>query len=595
VSRRVGAAFAVVGDRSPEARTRRAAVLALTFIAALIVLAHGASAPFQKDAEPQSAEWIASVVRDGNWLVPRDAYGFIDRKPPLYYWLSAMACEVAGGTVDEVTARAVSIVAGAALAVEILAWTAAEVGPAEGWLAFLFILATYGYASRAPLALTDMLLTFFVMSALVILYPIAGGMVSPRRALAAGALIGLGILTKGPVALVLVGLTVFIYLLLHGRNPFRELRRGWPWIAAGVAVTIAACWYVPWLESGVPHVGEIFLQENFGHFLPARLGGTGEASRPVWYIVARLAGGALPLVLLLPAALAGFVRGGFKAEKRAALIYQASLTLAVIVFFSAASAKRDDYILPALPGIAILCAAVFALGPAAFDSPCRWAVRLRDATVAVIAAAMLAGIVAAIVIAHARLALPVKLQSSDADLLALFLGGLREFCPSFVMLESAIGAGVLAAFVALWRRRPLWAGAAVGVLSLVGSVFFNAVLRPELARHRSVKSFAREIAARIDGAPLYVVHDDNFELAFYYGYGVPPLVGKHRAPPPAGRTIYLMAYPAELARVPAPLRDRMTLVMQSDLIGREGPPALYEIAPQSAAGADLNPPGQSAR
>jgi 4-amino-4-deoxy-L-arabinose transferase-like glycosyltransferase len=594
VSHPVSAAFAVASDRAPEARRRRAAMLAIAFVAALIVLAQGANAPFQKDAEPQSAEWIASVVHDGDWLVPRDAYGFIDRKPPLYYWLSAMVCELAGGSVDEVTARAVSIVAAAALAVEILAWTAAEVGAAEGWLAFLFILGTYGYAARAPLALTDMLLTLFVMSALVILYPIAEGMVSPRRALAAGAVIGLAILTKGPVALVLVGLTVFIYLLLRRRNPLRELRRGWPWIAAGVAVAIAACWYVPWLESGAPHVGEIFLQENFGHFLPARLGGTGEASRPVWYIVARLAGGALPLVLLVPAALTGFARGGFKGEKRVALIYQASLTLAVIVFFSAASAKRDDYILPALPGIAILCAAVFALGPAAFGSPGYWAVRLRDAAVVLIAAAMLAGMVAAIVIARARLALPVKLQSSDADLLALFLSGLREFRPSFAAFAIAVGLGALAVFIALWRRQALWAGAAVGALSLAGSVFFNAALRPELARHRSVKSFAREIAARIDGAPLYVVHDDNFELAFYYGHGVPPLIGKHRAPPPAGRTIYLLAYPAELARVPAPLRDRMTLVMQSDLIGRGGPPALYEIAAHSAA-AGLNPPGQTVR
>ena len=37
------------------------------------------------------------------------------------------------------------------------------------------------------------------------------------------------------------------------------------------------------------------------------------------------------------------------------------MSLAVLLFFSIASVKRDDYILPAIPGIAILCASVFTL------------------------------------------------------------------------------------------------------------------------------------------------------------------------------------------------------------------------------------------
>ena len=43
------------------------------------------------------------------------------------------------------------------------------------------------------------------------------------------------------------------------------------------------------------------------------------------------------------------------------MLYQVSMSLAVLLFFSIASVKRDDYILPALPGIAILCASVFTL------------------------------------------------------------------------------------------------------------------------------------------------------------------------------------------------------------------------------------------
>src|SRR6202451_4699972 len=103
------------------------ATLPIAALFAFIVLAQGISAPFQKDAEPQSAEWIQSIVRDGHWLIPHDAYGYTDRKTPLFYWLSALVADASGGDVHEVRARAVSVVAGTAITVVVLAWTVANI------------------------------------------------------------------------------------------------------------------------------------------------------------------------------------------------------------------------------------------------------------------------------------------------------------------------------------------------------------------------------------------------------------------------------------------------------------------------------------
>ncbi len=191
----------------------RPATLAIAALFAFFVLVQGISAPFQKDAEPQSAEWIQSIVRDGHWLIPHDAYGYTDRKPPLFYWLSALVADASGGTVNEVRARAVSVVAGTALVVAVLAWTVANVGASEGWLAFLFMLGTYGFASRATEALTDMLLTFLLFAAYCAIYPLLDAPTSSgsaRRKIFVGAMLGLGILTKGPVAIVLCALAVTI-------------------------------------------------------------------------------------------------------------------------------------------------------------------------------------------------------------------------------------------------------------------------------------------------------------------------------------------------------------------------------------------------
>jgi 4-amino-4-deoxy-L-arabinose transferase-like glycosyltransferase len=402
-------------DAAPTVTTIRPALLGLAALFALIILAQGISAPFQKDAEPQSAEWIQSIVRDGHWLIPTDAYGYFDRKPPLFYWLSATVTKLSGGTVDEVRARVVSLVAGTALAVCVLAWTAANLGALEGWLAFGLILGTYGFASRATEALTDMLLTLLLFAAYSLLRPLLDepSRGSPRRTVLVGVILGLGVLTKGPVVLVLCALSALIYLLIVRRSPFPLLRERWIWQLLAISIIFGAVWYVPAMIAGKRGMLRIIVAENFGHFMPTKLGGTGESHRPFYFIAARLLGGAFPMTLLVPPAILAFATNELAPEKRHAVIYQASMPLAVLIFFSIASVKRDDYILPALPGIAILCASVFNL------SELRGAAaKLRDILVATF---VFCPVLAILFLAFFRNHAPsVELQSSDSAYYALF-------------------------------------------------------------------------------------------------------------------------------------------------------------------------------
>ena len=91
----------------------------------------------------------------------------------------------------------------------------------------------------------------------------------------------LGILVKGPVIVVLIALAGVLYLALSRLNPLRVAARRWPWIMLVVALVIAAAWYVPAFIAGRSDAwGGVFIDENFGHFLPAKMGGTGEAALP---------------------------------------------------------------------------------------------------------------------------------------------------------------------------------------------------------------------------------------------------------------------------------------------------------------------------
>lgn len=563
--------------------------MAAALVAAAIVLSLGIGAPFEKDQETQSAQWIQAIVQRGQWLLPRDNYGGIDRKPPLYYWLSATVVKAGAARVDEVSARLVSLAAGVLLAVAVMRWSAAFVGEATGWLALAFVLGTYGFASRATLDLTDMLLSLLLFATWWCVYLLLEEGGSRAVSIAGGVLMGLAVLTKGPVAIVLIGLAGFIYLLLVRRSLLEVLGLGWPWIMLAVALAIGACWYVPaFIEGGGVVVG-VFLSENFGHFMPSALGGTGEASRPLWYIAARMFGGALPQSLLVGALAIALWRHDGDERARKPLVFQLSLVLAVLVFFSIANSKRDDYILPAMPGLAILFAALFtgaAIAPERERSPSG---RVRDLTAAVIAAVFVALVAGALVAAHQpRLlaAFSAGLQSSDANFLELFLSGMRQLAPPFAIFAIGSIAGALTVFAGLIVRRPLWSGAGLAAIALAGSTLFAGTLKPESARARSLKTFAEQVHRRIGDAPLYVPWGHDYELSFYYGRGIwgldqasPSVLASALA---SERPVYVIARSRELPRIAPALRIRLKLVMQSGLIGGGGPPVLYELAPAPA-------------
>jgi len=195
----------------------RFAAIAAGFAIALTILSLGITGPFEKDAESQSAQWVVDIVQHGHWLLPHDYYDLVERKPPLFYWLGGIAVKLTGGRVDEARARMASLVAGAAVATLIMDWAAADLGAAGGWLAFFFLLGLYGFAARATVALTDMVMTFFLMVTWRLIRPqlddlkSASSTNSTLRAIIAGLILGLGILVKGPVIVVLIALAAFLY------------------------------------------------------------------------------------------------------------------------------------------------------------------------------------------------------------------------------------------------------------------------------------------------------------------------------------------------------------------------------------------------
>jgi hypothetical protein len=119
------------------------------------------------------------------------------------------------------------------------------------------------------------------------------------------------------------------------------------------------------------------------------------------------------------------------------------------------------------------------------------------------------------------------------------------------------------------------------MICLAGVVLWTGTLRPEETATRSLAKFAPEVRERVGASPVYVAYPDP-ELAYYYGSAVPVLPqALARNGPVQGQTIYFIARLPDLLRLAPSVRHGLKVILDSNLLGGGGPPALYLMQPVS--------------
>jgi 4-amino-4-deoxy-L-arabinose transferase-like glycosyltransferase len=177
---------------------------------------------------------------------------------------------------------------------------------------------------------------------------------------------GLGVLTKGPVAVFLPGLVFFLYLLSQKR--LGDLRRMMLPAGAAIGALIVAPWYsLVYREHGWAYIKAFIVGENLGRYAEA----VGEQSRGALFYVPVMLADLFPWSLCIPAALWWGFRERANPVVRLLLIWVA----AIVIFFSFSGTKEDLYILPIVTAEAALIGAMLAAYSAAVreDFTVRWA------------------------------------------------------------------------------------------------------------------------------------------------------------------------------------------------------------------------------
>ncbi len=476
---------------------------------ALLYLPRLGHPPLWEPDEGRYAEIPREMIVTGDLVTPRDDFVRYFEKPPLVYWLTAASIEVLGR--NEFAVRLPSalfsigqVVISAALGEEIL-------GPAAGLAAAAALALSPLFFGFARFATLDPALAFFVTAALAAFFmalraPPLGQGSSRGWMVVAAAMLALGTIAKGPVALVLGGGVALIDILVERR--LREISAALIFACAFVYAAIAFPWFVVVAMRNPGFVRFFFVHEHLQRYLVSPEHRWG----PYFFVVLGVAG-TWPWIWFAPLAGAEKARhagpdsGGPRAQGFV-FIWGGF----VLIFFSLPRSKLGSYILPGLPPFAILAGC----GIARLDAIGACRRRRIFAALALVSAVFAIGAMVALLLARRRL---------DAAL-----------CADAAMLIAGLTIGAFGAL--LLDRRSARAWLAIVALAAGVTIALGAGLkaRGDAAASFSYRDLAREITPYVDrGCLLASYHHFVQSLPFYTG-GREALVGYRGELAPFGDT-----------------------------------------------------------
>jgi 4-amino-4-deoxy-L-arabinose transferase-like glycosyltransferase len=332
-----------------------AALALLATLLGFVVLFWRLGTPtFWDPDEAHYAETSREMIATADWSAPfYNEQPFFD-KPVLFHQLQATAMRLGGG--PEFGARLVPALAALGLVAITVWFGAVMVSRDVGLVAGLMLTACPGVFGLARYAILDTLFTMFMFGGAACL-AVSALRDRPHLQWVGYVAIALGVQTKGPIALVLCGLTMLLLMALSADLRRRLLALRWA-LGLVVIAAVSSPWFVyMYVRFKDGFVNGYVLDENFRLFAGSRF-----ANQPgFWFYFQILAATLLPWTGLLIGRLIDDVRAvvrGERVDDVETMLW--GWTLAVVGFFTLSTFKLDHYVFPAAPALCLLCARTWA-------------------------------------------------------------------------------------------------------------------------------------------------------------------------------------------------------------------------------------------
>lgn len=335
-------------------------ILAAILVVRLVLMA---TFPLTDNSEPRYAEIARIMAETGDWITPWFEPGIpFWGKPPLAFWASALSFRLLG--YSDFAARLPALLATIAILLLIHDFARSQFNGKVARLAVLIYATSFLAFLASGAVLTDTYLTLAVTLSLVAFGKLAQ---SPHPAWKYAFFVGLalGMLAKGPLAIVLIFGTLLPWVLWHRTS--KEYLRCLPW-KSGILLFFAmsAPWYVL-AELKTPGFLEYFIVgEHFHRFIDPGWQGDlyGSAHKraygSIWldWLLATFPWGLLALWQLVRWAMmpGNRLREALCRHADPRTTYLLLWTIITPAFFTFSGNILWTYIQPSLPGFSILLA-----------------------------------------------------------------------------------------------------------------------------------------------------------------------------------------------------------------------------------------------
>lgn len=314
--------------------------------------------PFTDTTEARYAEIARKMVETNDWVTPQFDYGVpFWGKPPLHTWVSAIGMKIFG--VGHFGARVFIFLITVATLWMLYAWAKSFKGRDYALIGITVLSSSALFYLASGAVMTDMVMAAGVFLSMAGFYAAVSGQ---RYARLWGYLffvgLGVGMLAKGPVAVVLAAIPIGMWVLL--KNRWVDTWRNLPWVVGSL---LTACIFLPWYvaaEIKTPGFLEYFIVgEHLHRFLESGwkddLYGRGhsEVRGMIW--VFWLAA-ALPwsFFIVAPLRWGGRLYRGVKSEEDGWSLYLLCWALSPMLFFTMANNIIATYVITGLPAASFL-------------------------------------------------------------------------------------------------------------------------------------------------------------------------------------------------------------------------------------------------
>ncbi len=325
----------------------------ILFVALLLLPGLGKSFLWDRD-ETFYAETAREMLATGNYAIPSfNGTSFLE-KPPFAYWMMVGSFRLFG--VGEFAARFPSVLFGIGTVLLTFFLGNTLFDRKTGIFSSLILSTSLFFLVLGRAAITDTYLLFFFTGSLLFFflgrekrycYPISYG------------LMGLAVLTKGPIGFLLPAVIILLFLFFN--KELKQLKMHLP-LGFVVFLLIVSPWYLAIMKSsGGKFFSEFILRQHLYRFIHPMQSHYG----PFYYYLPVLILGLFPWSVFLPGALWS-KRGELKSQKYGFLIIW---MIVVFIFFSLSQTKLPHYILPLFPPSSILIAKLWAKEETTFLKP----------------------------------------------------------------------------------------------------------------------------------------------------------------------------------------------------------------------------------